>query len=84
MWFLTQIKNQDFEIVNALSSFCFDEEKGEIRLKKGEQKNDQLFAIERVPGEGYHEWFWIKTKAGGSKTVSLDGVLTYRELEKHS
>lgn len=70
--------------MNALSSLCFDEEKGEIRLKKGEQKKDQLFSIERVPGEGFYVWYWIKTEAGGNKTVSLDGVLTYRELEKNS
>ena len=77
LWFIDQINNADCEFVNALCSYCFDEEKGEIRLKKGKQKDDQLFSIERVAFEGFYDYYWIKTEKHGKKAVCLQGVLKY-------
>jgi hypothetical protein len=33
LFFIERINNDEFEVVNALSGFCFDEELGEIHLK---------------------------------------------------
>lgn len=42
--------------MNCISGNVFDEEKNEIRLKKGKQISDQLFKIERIKDDFY----WIK------------------------
>lgn len=41
----TGLEDDTYEISNCISGNVFDEEKGEIRLKKGKQISDQLFKI---------------------------------------
>ena len=41
----TGLEDDSYEIVNCISGNVFDEEKNEIRLKKGKQISDQLFKI---------------------------------------
>lgn len=52
----TGLEDDSYEIVNCISGNVFDEEKNEIRLKKGKQISDQLFKIERIKDDFY----WIK------------------------
>lgn len=39
------LEDDHYEIVNCISSFVFDEESKEIRLKPGKGSSDQLFAL---------------------------------------
>ena len=47
LWMIdkTALEDDSYEIVNCISGNVFDEEKGEIRLKRGKQIADQLFKI---------------------------------------
>ena len=58
LWMIdkTGLEEDSYEIVNCISGNVFDEEKGEIRLKKGKQIADQLYKIERIKDD----FFWIK------------------------
>lgn len=76
LFFVEQVGNDEFEIINALSGYCFDEESGEIRLKKGKQAKDQLFPLEKSPIQGY---YWIKTGKNTGKALALEGILRYKE-----
>lgn len=69
-----------FEIVNCLSSLVFDEESKEIRLKFGKQASDQLFALVPAPVQAFHKYYWIKTDAKGEKALSLEGILRYEQF----
>mgnify|MGYP002075665710 CR=1 FL=1 len=59
----------------------FDEESGEIRLKKGKGKSDQLFDLERAQIPGFHQYFWFKTDSSGKKSISLEGILRYQKFD---
>ena len=49
-YFMVQkIKEQHYEFVHCQSGLVFDEEGNSIKLKKGKQKRDQLFAISLAP-----------------------------------
>ena len=52
----TGLEDDSYEIVNCISGNAFDEEGGEIRLRKGKQVADQLFKLENVN----NDLFWIK------------------------
>lgn len=81
LFFIERINNDEFEIVNALSGFCFDEESGEIHLKRGKQAKDQLFWIERAPVQGFYNYWWIKTSKTSDKALSLEGMLRYKPFD---
>lgn len=81
LFFIERIDNNDFEIVNALSGFCFDEESGEIHLKRGKQAKDQLFWIEKAPVQGFYTYWWIKTSKSSDKAVTLEGLLRYKNFD---
>ena len=72
----TGLEDDSYEIVNCISGNVFDEEKNEIRLKKGKQISDQLFKIENIK----NDFFWIKLDSEGDKAVSLEGVLRYKQF----
>jgi hypothetical protein len=61
-------KEDEYEIVNCLSTYVFDEESNEIRLKFGKQNADQLFSVVDA-GDKHH--YWIKTSAKGDKALKL-------------
>lgn len=71
-----------FEIVNCLSGLVWDEEDGEVRLKQGKQKGDQLFSVEKAPMEG--NAFWIKCSSKGDTAVALEGILRYKAFDPNS
>jgi hypothetical protein len=60
-----------------LSGFVFDEESGEIRLKRGKQGSDQLFTLERANLPGYQQFYWLKTDKAGKKAIKIEGILRY-------
>lgn len=41
----TGLEDDSWEIINCISNNVFDEESGEIRLKKGKRIADQLFKL---------------------------------------
>lgn len=73
-----------YEIVNCVSSLVFDEESKEIRLKRGKQSSDQLFAIVPAPVQGPHKYYWIKTDAKGEKALALEGILRYGQFNPNA
>jgi hypothetical protein len=75
LFFVEQVNNDEFEFVNAVSGYCFDEESGEIRLKKGKKAKDQLFPLEKSPIPGF---YWIKTGKTTGKALALEGILRYK------
>lgn len=75
LFFVEQVNNDEFEFINAISGYCFDEESGEIRLKKGKKAKDQLFPLEKSPIPGY---YWIKTGKTTGKALALEGILRYK------
>lgn len=83
LWFIECVNaaSGDFEIVNALSGYCFDEESGEIHLKRGKLANDQLFCVEKAPVHAYYTYWWIKTSKNSNKAASLEGLLRYKPFD---
>ena len=69
LWMIEKVghKEDEFEIVNALSTLVWDEEGHEIRLRYGKQSGDQLFKVERVNKNA----FWFKTEADSSRPLPL-------------
>jgi hypothetical protein len=66
--------------VNALSDFCFDEQKGEFRMAKPKWSASQLIHIERSPIQEYYQYYWIKL-AGTYRATKLEGILRCREFD---
>lgn len=66
IWMIEKVGQGDdqFEIVNCLSSLVFDIESKEIRLRGGKQNSDQLFRVEPAPIQAFHKYFWIKNSKG--------------------
>lgn len=73
----TGLEDDSYEIVNCISGNVFDEEGGEIRVRKGKQVADQLFKLENVS----NDLFWIKCEEEGEKAVSLEGILRYKTFD---
>ena len=63
----TGLGDDSWEIINCLSNNVFDEESGEIRLKKGKRVADQLFKLEKIQSDLY----WIKCDDDDKKAVCL-------------
>lgn len=79
------LADDQFEIVNCVSSFVFDEESKEIRLKYGKGKGDQLFALERAPIQAFHAYYWIKTDSKkGNKALSFEGILRIHDFDPNA
>lgn len=79
------LEDDQYEIVNCVSSMVFDQESSEIRLKPGKQSKDQLFALEQAPIEAFHKYFWIKTDASkGNKALALEGILRVKDFDPNS
>ena len=72
----TGMEEDSYEIVNCLSGNVFDEEGGEIRLRKGKQVADQLFKMEHAN----NDFYWIKCEEEGDRTVAFEGILRYKEF----
>lgn len=81
LFFVERMEKDEFEVTNAISGLVFDEESGEIRLKKGKQKSDQLFYLESANIPGFHHYFWFKTDTNGKKALALEGILRYDKFD---
>ena len=66
-----------YQIINCLSTFVFDQEYGEIRLRFGKQNKDQLFSIVPAGSQDGKNYFWFKTDTTGNKAVYLEGILRF-------
>lgn len=79
------LADDQYEIVNCLSSLVFDEESHEIRLKAGKQSKDQLFALEVAPIDSNPKYYWIKTDAKkGNKALAFEGILRIKEFDPNA
>ena len=67
----TSKKEDSFEFTCCAAGMVFDEEKNEIRLKKGKQKRDQLFAVVPANVPGNTQYFWIQTSKKGKEALEL-------------
>ena len=65
--------------MNALSDFCFDEQKGEFRMAKPKWSASQLIHIERSPIQEYYQYYWIKL-VGTYRATKLEGILRCLEF----
>ena len=55
LWLIDKVNNgKDYELCNALSCYCLDDDYGIVYLKKGKWANSQLFKIEKAPFEGFY------------------------------
>lgn len=81
IFMVEEVKPGSYEIVNCLSGLVFDEEKKEIRLKKGKQSKDQLFVLEEAQVQALHKYYWIKTSEKGDKALFLEGILRYGDFD---
>ena len=78
LWFVEEVKPDDYEITNAVTGYCFDEENGQIRIEKGKKASDQLFYIEKAAQVGYQTYYWIKTSKKSKRALSFDSsILRY-------
>lgn len=73
-----------YQIVNCISSFVFDEESKQIRLKNAKQNKDQLFALVQAPVQAFHKYYWIKTDSKGNEALALEGILRYGQFDANS
>ena len=78
------LHDDHYEIVNCISALVFDEESKEIRLRRGKQSKDQLFAVEKAPIQAFHSYYWIKTSDKGDKAISLEGILRYGNYDPNN
>ena len=72
----TGMEEDSYEIANCISGNVFDEESGEIRLRKGKQVADQLFKMERANSD-FH---WVKCEEEGGRALAFEGILRYKEF----
>jgi hypothetical protein len=49
----------------------FDEDCKEIRLKAGNQQQNQLFHIVLAPVQAIYKYYWIKTDKKGNEALCL-------------
>ena len=79
LWMVEKVglDDDEFEIVNFQSTLVWDEEGGEIRLRRGKQAGDQLFKVERVNNNS----FWFKTSSDSNRAAALEGVLRYKHFD---
>jgi hypothetical protein len=74
LWLVDRTRDNYYEIVNALSDFCLDEQSGEFKLSKPKWSNSQLIQLEKSDVKEYFQYYWIKLR-NTKTTASLAGVL---------
>ena len=79
------LADDSYEFINCLSGYVFDEESKEIKLRKGKQGKDQLFALQKAPIQAFHTYYWIKTDAKkGKKALAFEGILRIHDFDPNN
>jgi hypothetical protein len=70
-----------YEIINAASGHCFDQDGDFVKLKGTKQAKDQRFSIHLAPTKLNSNLYWIKSHMNPQKGLALEGTLRVKQLD---
>lgn len=75
--------DDEYQIVNCLSTYVCSVEDKQIRLTYGKQSKGQLFRVQHAPVVAYYKYYWIKSSKG-DEAITLEGILRFAEFDPYS
>lgn len=81
LWMIKKIKEEKKEIINYKLDLVIENDGGQLKLEKGNQKINQRFEVEKVR-DSKMKYNYVRFKDSNNMYLTLDGILEMAKLNE--